>query len=135
MSNHQHSITKSKAERIGIFVTVLCAIHCVATPVIITVMPLFGASLLSNPIWEWLLIGVSLGLAVLILAKDFISKHKNTLPLLVLGGGFSTKALGLLVVGHSSYEPLIISLGALMIVSAYVINWRLNARSRIACKC
>lgn len=125
---HRHS-QPLKVEKIGFYLSVICAIHCIATPILITLLPFLGGSLLENHAWELWFIGGSLLLAGIILYADF-KKHHNYTPLLLLGGSLSVKLLEVIWLGES-IEFITGTIGALLIAIAYFINWK----SKKSCNC
>jgi lipoprotein signal peptidase len=128
VSAHTHIIT-DKIEKIGFYLSVLCAIHCAATPIVLTLMPVFGGSFFKNHSWEIAFVGISLILAVVLLARDY-KKHFNKIPLLLLLAGAFVKVSEILFFGEKT-EFITGSLTAILIASAYWINWQ----SKPKCDC
>ncbi|MES2517014.1 MAG: MerC domain-containing protein [Bacteroidota bacterium] len=124
--NHSHD--NNKIEKLGFYLSVACAIHCIATPVLITVLPFLGSSLVNHS-WELWFIGGSLILAVTLLYADF-RKHQNALPLVLLSGSLLTKLLEVMWLGDK-YEFITGTVGALFIAAAYYFNWKYKK----ACSC
>jgi hypothetical protein len=124
--NHSHD--NNKIEKLGFYLSVACAIHCIATPVLITVLPFLGSSLVNHS-WEIWFIGGSLILAGTLLYTDF-RKHQNPLPLVLLGASLLTKLVEILWLGDS-FEFITGSIGALFIAAAYYFNWKYKK----ACSC
>ena len=109
-------------EKVGFYLSLICAIHCIATPVLITLLPFLGSSFISNHSWEIWFIGGSLILAGVLLLNDF-RKHHHTLPLYLLVGSLLVKVLEIVWLGHQ-LEFLTGTIGALFIASAYYFNWK-----------
>jgi hypothetical protein len=128
MKNSERQILK--VEKVGFYLSVLCAIHCIATPILITLVPFLGGSLLENHTWELWFIGGSLALAGVILYSDY-KKHENTSPLSLLGLSLFIKLLEVIWLGER-LEFITGSLGALLIASAYFINWKSKIKT---CTC
>lgn len=126
----KHPQEHSKIEKAGFYLSIACAIHCVATPVLITLLPFLGSTFVGNHDWEIWFIGGSLVLAGIILVNDYL-KHKNLIPLLLLLGTVLVKTFEILWSGHR-YEFITGSLGAVFIASAYFLNWKYKAK---ACNC
>ncbi len=124
---HRHTL---KIEKVGFYLSILCAIHCIATPVLITLIPFLGGSLMADHSWELWFIGGSILLAGVILWIDY-RKHFNTIPLLLLIGSLIFKLMEVLWLGES-FEFITGSIGALLIASAYYINWKAKVKS---CSC
>lgn len=125
---HQH-IHTHKIEKVGFYLSLICAIHCIATPLFITLLPYIGGQLFSNHEWEIWFISGSLILAGVILYIDYL-KHHNTLPLLLLLGSLLVKLIEIIWLGHS-FEFVTGTLGALLIAIAYYMNWKYKS----ACDC
>ena len=134
MKNVQTSNRRSGLDKIGFFLSLLCAVHCASMPLLVALLPLVGAGFLHNPVIELVLIGSTILLAGAILIKDYRTIHRNYTPLVLLFVGLTVKLLGIFIFQHQ-YEPVIITSGAAFILLAYVANWRLRATHRPACKC
>lgn len=113
---------QNKMEKVGFYLSLLCAVHCIATPILITLLPFLGSSFISDHSWEIWFIGGSLMLASILLWSDF-RKHQNPLPLFLLIGSLLVKLLEIVWLGHQ-FEFLTGSIGALFIASAYYFNWK-----------
>lgn len=124
---HRHTL---KIEKVGFYLSILCAIHCIATPLLITLIPFLGGSLLADHTWELWFIGGSLVLANIILMIDY-KKHLNAIPLLLLMLSLLIK-LSEIVWFADKYELITGGLGGLLIASAYYINWKAKEKS---CDC
>jgi phosphoglycerol transferase MdoB-like AlkP superfamily enzyme len=116
-----HREDSNKVEKIGFYLSIACAIHCIATPVLITLLPFLGSSLVNHS-WEIWFIGGSLVLAGIILYSDF-KKHHNVFPITLLVASLFVKLLEVMWLGES-LEFLTGSIGALLIASAYYFNWK-----------
>ncbi len=126
----KHTHEHSKVEKVGFYLSVACAIHCIATPILITLLPFLGSSFVGNHSWELWFIGGSLVLAAIILFTDYL-KHKNLIPMSLLLGTLVIKTLEILWLEHQ-YEFITGSLGAFFIALAYFLNWKYKAK---ACAC
>ena len=107
----------------GATVSWICAIHCLAMPFIISVLPLIGLSFLADETTEWLIILGSLILALLSLVPAFLKKHGKYQTLLLFTVGF-----GFIGLSHLYFEddlswklPFILC-GAILITSAHLLN-------------
>ena len=126
----KHTREHSKIEKAGFYLSIACAIHCIATPVLITLLPVLGSNFLGNHSWEIWFIGGSLVLAGVILFNDYL-KHKNTIPMTLLFGTLIVKALEIWWLGDK-FEFITGSLGAIFIATAYYFNWKYKEK---ACGC
>lgn len=117
-------------DKLGITASTLCAIHCAALPFFITMLPMWGLGFLANPIFEVLMIGVSLILGVWSLSSAYRKQHHQISPILVLILGFILIAFGHFA-GIDALEPIFIPLGGFTIAAAHLINLRLLRKSRV----
>lgn len=98
----QTTTTKTKLEKAGMAASLLCAVHCMATPVLLFATPALGSVFADNPALEWLLLGTSIVSAAWVLGNDYRKSHGNLWPIIIAILGIS-----LLFSGHDhSGEPL-----------------------------
>lgn len=108
----------------GLWLSILCTIHCLAMPFIMALLPFLG-SFISHE-FEHILVNVSVVLAFVLLIKDY-RMHRMILPLLLVGVATVLNFLGLYVVDHD-LETYFVVPGALVMASAYYVNWRYHSR-------
>jgi len=117
------------AEKVGVFLSLLCAIHCLTLPIILFVAPYLASSFAFSLTVEWILVVVSFGMALFLLWQDF-RKHRKPMPLYFLGIGVFIKLVDTLV-GLKSIEWIFgLSLGV-FITLAYWYNYK----HKTACTC
>ena len=73
-NTYPEPLTK-KADRIGIIASVLCAIHCALTPVLLILMPTFGKAW-AHPATHWGMAIVVIPIAIMMLVKGY-RKHRK----------------------------------------------------------
>jgi uncharacterized membrane protein HdeD (DUF308 family) len=95
---------------------------------------MMGSEFLHNLALELSLIGITVLIAGVILIRDYLYTHKNSLPLLLLAVGVAAKFLAIFVF-KQTYEPVVITSGAAFIVLAYLANWRLRSTHHSHSKC
>ena len=105
---------------IWIGLSFICAVHCLATPVLVALMPVAGHSVLHNPLLEFGLIAASIVFAGSILFKDK-KIHGNIWPVLLAAFAFAVMLSAQILHDHSIFISIV---GALLLIAAYVINWR-----------
>jgi len=117
---------KITPDKVGASLSFACAIHCAATPLLITFLPMWGLGFLASHEVEWILIGLSIVIAFYVLYKDFKKKHKKYLPSILAAGGFL-----MIFTGHVFHDLEIIFAvsGGLIITFAYLVNWRMIQKS------
>lgn len=120
MAQAQPIKTKKHLHKFGASLSLLCAIHCLVTPLAITFLPMAGGSLFKNEAFEWAMITASAVLAAFLLSRDYWKTHKKALSLYIFGLGIS-----ILVGSHLTKTPhyIISSLGGLLIFIAFITNY------------
>lgn len=117
------------AEKVGVFLSLLCAIHCLTLPLILFAAPYLASSIAFSPLAEWILVIGSFGLALLLLWQDYL-QHRKPLPLYFLGIAVFFKLVDTLL-GIKSIEWIFgLSLGV-FITLAYWYNYK----HKTACTC
>jgi hypothetical protein len=105
------------------WVTTLCALHCLLLPVILPMLSLIGLSFIGEELLERVILSTSLVVGLIALVMG-MRQHFRFYPLLMLfAGGFiywHKDSLG--EVG----EPFVILLGASLIVAAHWVNLKLT---------
>ena len=117
------------AEKVGVFLSLLCAIHCLTLPLILFAAPYLASSIAFSPLTEWILVVGSFGMALLLLWQDF-RKHRKPMPLYFLGLAVLIKLVDTLL-GMKSIEWIFgLTLGV-FITLAYLFNYK----HKTACTC
>jgi CDP-diglyceride synthetase len=113
-------------DKIGILLSLFCIIHCLITPFLLMSLPIMARYYVLHPSFHWVL-------AFLIVPVGFLAfyqgyKHHQKKSVFYLG------IPGLIIVGvlpvffhrylGSSYEPVIITIGSILIITAHWINRR-----------
>ena len=63
-------------DQMGIFASILCAIHCALTPVLLIMLPTFGKAG-AHPSTHWGMALIVIPIAVLMMRKGFLSHGKK----------------------------------------------------------
>ena len=117
------SNTSFLKDKIGIWASSLCAIHCLLLPMLVPVIPIVAASFFAEAWFERTILSVSLIIGFWALLSGYFRYHRRLYPLygLLLGGliYWNKDILG------ETYEPFLVPLGALLIVLSHVINIKL----------
>lgn len=110
-------------DRLGIWASSLCALHCLLLPLLLPAIPLVGATMFAAEWFEKTILIISLVVGFWALFSGFYRYHRRLYPLYSLAlGGFiywNKDMLG------EVYEPFVVAAGALLIVAAHMINLRL----------
>ncbi len=112
---------------VGATASLICAIHCLAMPLLIGVLPILGLSLLASSWLEWSLIGFTGAVGLFTLIPSYHLKHRRLQPLtlFLLGFGLILGTKFLLDEG-SSLETSGLVTGALFVAGANLTNHRLT---------
>ena len=112
------------ADFIGFVASVLCIIHCLTFPFLISLMPLFGAAYLENPMIEMGFILFSLIVTAYALRNNFKGNRKRQLPLWMAAVGFIIIFAAGLTVTEAG-EIIVKSIGVALVTSSHFVNWRI----------
>lgn len=116
-------------DKIGIYASVLCAIHCAITPMIVVLFPVLFISLFISEIFEWILLFSAFLVGISSLCMGF-KKHKSYKGFPFLACGFILLAIGKIYHNHNflnefNYLNLLMVLGGLLISLSHFINNKL----------
>jgi hypothetical protein len=118
------SIFNINPDRAGFFTSMLCAIHCSAVPVMISMGLLSTSTWLHNHLIDWVVIGTGILIATYSLLGDFIKKHRNVIPLALATLGFIFLFVGM--IEHHGWMLIFSVLGGLSVASAHLYNHKLS---------
>lgn len=113
----------SKLDRLGIWITSLCALHCLLLPIFISFAPLIASTFVAEAWFERTILSFSILIGFAALFIGFSKYHRQLYPIYSL-------TLGALIYwnkdifGHD-FEPFILGIGALFIIVAHFANLRL----------
>lgn len=102
--------------------TAVCAVHCLALPVLLPVLAASDLLVLAHHEFEWVILALTFVLAAIVLSHGFMRHHRRLSPLLLAAAG-ATVCLFRHDVGEA-LEPLVLLLGAGLIVVAHLLNLR-----------
>ena len=113
---------KSPLDLIGIIASLLCAIHCMALPLLMTISALGSFTYFSNPKLEWLIIGLSILIASSSLLWSFLRIHHRPQAIWIAILGIS-----LIIgshIGHGVHDYWLAAIGGVLLATAHAVNWR-----------
>ncbi|WP_172593153.1 MerC domain-containing protein [Altererythrobacter sp. B11] len=122
MNSPASSASLSRLDRLGMAVSSLCLVHCLALPVLTALLPFFAAELPGD---EWihpLLLGLALPVTGLALLRGWL-RHRLARPAALGAAGLAIIASALLA-PHGVAESALTVVGGLLVVWAHVLNWR-----------
>jgi hypothetical protein len=119
----QINTDKTLLDKLGIWASSLCAVHCLSLPILIPLLPLVGASFFAQNWFERTILSISMIVGFWALLSGFYRYHRQLYPLysLMLGGliYWNKGMFG------DAYEPFTVAIGAFLIVAAHVANLKL----------
>ena len=104
----------------GACLSFACAIHCMAMPLLVTILPLIGLGFLANERAELFLIAGAIGLAIGSLAWG-VRHHRSWRALLILIVALAFIATSRTAV-EGTFEVVFYSIGGILIASAHLVN-------------
>lgn len=115
---------------IGFTASALCAIHCAAIPLLLSMTSFAGLQFLDN-IWiEYTIIILSFFIASNALIHGYRRHHKKWFALIIAIVGFTLIGFGQ-VLEHEWQEILLTSCGGAIIAIAHLVNWRFTKQSHL----
>lgn len=112
---------RRRLDLVGIGLAGLCAVHCLATLVVVSALGLGGHFLLEENIHR---IGLMLALAVAVIAIGWgLMRHGRPLPFAVASAGLAFMAWAL-VVPHGTSELLLTLIGVTLVSVGHLLNLR-----------
>jgi len=130
----QNVVGRLRLDESGAVVSWICAVHCLAPPAIVSLLPAAGLGFLTDSLVEHLLVGLSMLIAALSFIPAFFARHRKLRAALLFVAGLSMILLADAVFEDNFYGRLAsIACGALFITAAHLLNRRL-CRSCIVCR-
>jgi hypothetical protein len=120
MNSSQRPI-RFRLDRLGVFLSGLCAVHCVAVLVLVAVLGISGGFLLNPMIHR-----VGLALAMLIAAVAIgggALRHRKATPFVLAMMGLTFMG-GALAVPHGVEESALTIIGVSLVIGAHILNLR-----------
>jgi MerC mercury resistance protein len=112
---------RGRLDRVGVILSGLCALHCLAGLLLVAGLGLSGGVLLNPEIHRvGLALAIAVGSVTLVLG---VIRHGDAVPLQVGSVGVGMMALALFV-GHGSAEAVLTILGVTLLAWAHLRNLR-----------
>lgn len=112
---------RDRFDRLGVLLSGLCALHCVLSIVLVSVLGLGGEILLTPAIHE---VGLALAIAVGVVTLGLgVLRHRQPAPLLIGAGGIALMSLALMV-PHGPKEAMLTIAGVALVATAHIRNLR-----------
>lgn len=112
---------RDRLDRIGVLLSSLCAVHCLLSILLVSVLGLGGEVLLSPAIHE---VGLMLAIVVGAVTLGFgVLRHGKAAPLVIGSAGLTLMGLALSV-EHGLPEALLTIAGVALVATAHIQNLR-----------
>ncbi len=115
---------------IGFTASLLCALHCVALPFLLSLTPLAGLQFLDNIYVEYAMIIISFLIASYALVRGYRKHYQKPLALLLVLFGFILIGAGQVLQAEWK-EIILTSFGAITVAIAHLINWKQLKQCRV----
>ena len=123
-------IHKHYSEQITVFLSVLCAIHCILTPLLVILLPVAGAYFEQYHWVEYIIIASVFLLGTSSILHGYKDHHQNKLPAYIFFGGLmflcTAAFLRLTFDVHNMSEHLISGIGGIACGFGQLYNLKLN---------
>ena len=114
------SASSTRIDLVGTCVSLVCAVHCLTVPLLVTVLPLAGVGVLLGGSLEILFIVASVVLATVSLCWGF-RRHRQWRVFVVLGAALTMIALGRFLASEP-YELVFVVMGATALAAGHLLN-------------
>jgi MerC mercury resistance protein len=120
MNQSAVSPSSARIDLVGTCVSLVCAVHCLTVPFLVTVLPLAGAGVLLGGSLEVLFIVASVVLAIGSLCWGF-RRHRRWRVFIVLGAALTMIAVGRFLASEP-YELVFVFMGAVGLAGGHLLN-------------
>lgn len=127
MGHHHHAKKKHSAGKWSAVLAMVCAVHCMAVPLLAGLLPFVGLSFLESHLFEFLMIGTGVGLGAFSLTRSFSRDHRNPVPFTIFAFGAVAVLLAMFLLPHE-VEHIVLPIGAGLIGIAQLVNIRYARR-------
>jgi MerC mercury resistance protein len=120
MNQTAASASSARIDLVGACVSLVCAVHCLTVPFLVTVLPLAGVGVLLRGALEILFIVASVVLATCSLCWGF-RRHRRWRVFVVLGAALTMIAVGRFLASET-YELVFVFMGAMVLAAGHLLN-------------
>jgi hypothetical protein len=112
----------------GFGVSMICAIHCMVLPVLLSLTTLGSLAFLENQSFEYLIFVLSALIGMISLLPAYFKRHKKLYALYLFGIGLLLIASGR--IAFIVMDEVLAVTGALAIASSHFLNWKLCTKGK-----
>ena len=133
MSFNRSVYSNGFLDKTGAAASWICAVHCLATPFVVSFLPVFGLGFLADEKGEYIFLALSLALASVSLLPAFFKLHRKiSILFLFVVGIFSVGAADALFEENFAGKIILVAAGAGLMTAAHLFNRRL-CRACVKC--
>lgn len=126
MSFNRRIYSNGFLDKTGAAASWICAVHCLATPFVVSFLPVFGLGFLADEKGEYAFLALSAALASISLLPAFFKSHRKiSILLLFVVGFFSVGAADALFEDNFAGKIIFVAFGAGLMTGAHLFNRRL----------
>jgi hypothetical protein len=114
------SPSSARIDLVGTYVSLVCALHCLTLPLLVTVLPLAGGGVILGGSLEILFVVASAVLATGSLCWGF-RRHRRWRVFIVLGAALTMIAVGRFLASEP-YELVFVFMGAMILAAGHLLN-------------
>lgn len=110
----------------GVIASLVCGIHCLATPLLLALVPGMGLAFLEDDLFHPILASTGVVIAAVALRKGYF-RHRDSRVVALAALGAVLLLFAAFNIGHllnESQERGLMLLGGILISSSHVWNWR-----------
>jgi hypothetical protein len=123
------SPSSARLDLMGTCVSLMCALHCLTVPLLVTVFPLAGAGVFLGGSLEVLFLAASVALATGSLCWGF-RRHRRWQMFIVLGAALTMIGVGRFL-ARESFELVFVVMGAAVLAGGHLLNRYLCLTCRV----
>jgi MerC mercury resistance protein len=123
------SPSSARLDLVSTCVSLMCALHCLTVPLLVTVLPLAGAGVFLGGSLEVLFLAASVALATGSLCWGF-RRHRRWQMFIVLGVALMMIAVGRFL-ARESFELVFVVMGAAVLAGGHLLNRYLCLTCRV----
>ena len=126
--------TRSLLDKTAVVLSAICLLHCLALPIVLTLLPVVNIVLLSEHVFHGLLLAFILPISVIALSIG-CREHKDTATIVLGISGLAILTF-CAIWGHTllgiTGERIVTSIGGLTLALAHIQNYRVCRRDNCA---
>ncbi|KQM64764.1 hypothetical protein ASE65_16055 [Sphingomonas sp. Leaf16] len=108
---------------VAVTASVLCLVHCLALPLALIAVPVLATMLAVPEAFHVIAFAFAVPTSILAMASGY-RRHALRRPAALAGVGLTLLGLGAFGVDTETVERIVTSIGAVILATAHILNWR-----------